>query len=59
VPQAGGGDAPVEAVVPPQGAPVIPPHLLGPNVGVVAPFVALPPNPGAAEEANPNIIELD
>jgi hypothetical protein len=56
-PQAGGDGVPIEAVPAPQVAPAVPPHLLGPNVGVVAPFVVPPPLP--MEEVDPNVIELD
>jgi hypothetical protein len=58
-PQIGFADVPAEAIPAPHVPPIIPPHLLGPNVGVVLPVVALPLNPDMAEEVDPNMIELD
>jgi hypothetical protein len=46
--------APIPAVMP-----QVPPHLLGPNVGVVLPIIAPPHEVGAGAEVDPNLIELD
>jgi hypothetical protein len=39
--------------------PNVPPHLLGPNIGVVLPIMGPNPNAVAAVEEDPNVIELD
>jgi hypothetical protein len=59
MPQAVGADAPPEDTHVLQAAPAVPPHLLGPNVGVVAPFVVPPNNPEAVGEGDAGVIELD
>jgi hypothetical protein len=58
-PEPQNGGIPAEPAPAPQPAPAVPAHLLGPNVGVVAPLVVPPPNPTIEEEDDPNIIELD
>jgi hypothetical protein len=39
--------------------PNVPPHLLGPNVGVVLPIMGPNPYTVAVVEEDPNVIELD